>query len=614
MKNTLFIFSITFIFCNTFAAEPIKVAILDFENTSGISKYDGFGKALSNMLITDLTKFIRSQDVIFLERSQLNKILEEQNLQKSKNFDKGTAVHFGKLAGVKYVLVGSVYVLDGTCNISSRLVDVETSEIVYAEESNGNIVNWLSLKSKLAQDLSESMKHPIKLSPNLSNGTTEEAIEVYAKSIYYTDNNQLDSAYFTLQELKYSFVDFTYTNELLDELYEEASKSQTNIKLRQKGFILNLHDKMTGDPEKDWKRIEQFWDGPLDEAYPYLEYVFLEKVYEMFKDSSKWMGYDVNRYSASCDLGDLILYSLANHAYHADERTKAIYYQNIRSKKYPFSELDMVLGLPVADDAYILSKIDINDTLYIDYLIKAQGAAFYGIGSRIEFLMQSCLEELMPLIELDFYDFVATEKYFSILDKHVPILNPYHVLGNLIVLVGTETQSKKFHDFISLHKEKKIYGQEINTHSFFSHQIEDGLIFFMNSFISGGTFTDYQNKNWITDLDTRYHLIVQNKNGEFVFHSYYTTLFALTKSAVFAASDKFKESYNILDAINKDVLKTHYDKIFYGKNIGAMHQAMMLICAVKLGKVDDVKWHFRQLKIAGHEPGVHLNLHTEFLD
>ena len=30
------------------------VAILDFENTSGIAKYDGFGKAMSNMLITDL--------------------------------------------------------------------------------------------------------------------------------------------------------------------------------------------------------------------------------------------------------------------------------------------------------------------------------------------------------------------------------------------------------------------------------------------------------------------------------------------------------------------------------------------------------------------------------
>ena len=64
----------------------LKVAILDFENTSGIEKYDGLGKAMSNMLITDLTNNIHPRKVIFMERSQLNKILDEQNLQKTKNY------------------------------------------------------------------------------------------------------------------------------------------------------------------------------------------------------------------------------------------------------------------------------------------------------------------------------------------------------------------------------------------------------------------------------------------------------------------------------------------------------------------------------------------------
>ena len=41
-----------------YSQSNIKVAILDFENTSTNSKYDGFGKALSNMLITDLKNFI----------------------------------------------------------------------------------------------------------------------------------------------------------------------------------------------------------------------------------------------------------------------------------------------------------------------------------------------------------------------------------------------------------------------------------------------------------------------------------------------------------------------------------------------------------------------------
>ena len=72
---------------NNALAETIRVAILDFENTSGISKYDGLGKAMSNMLITDLKNNIHPNKVMFLERSQLNKILEEQSLQKTKILD-----------------------------------------------------------------------------------------------------------------------------------------------------------------------------------------------------------------------------------------------------------------------------------------------------------------------------------------------------------------------------------------------------------------------------------------------------------------------------------------------------------------------------------------------
>ena len=61
-----------------------KVAILDFENTSGKSEYDALGKSLSNMLITDLKNNIHPKKVEFYERAQLNKLLEEQKLQKSK--------------------------------------------------------------------------------------------------------------------------------------------------------------------------------------------------------------------------------------------------------------------------------------------------------------------------------------------------------------------------------------------------------------------------------------------------------------------------------------------------------------------------------------------------
>jgi TolB-like protein len=135
---------------NFVQAQATKVAILDFENTSGKTEYDALAKAISNMLITDLAKYIHPKKVEFFERSQLNKLLDEQKLQKSKNFDAKTAVDFGKLSGVNYVFVGSVFVLDGACNFSSKLVDVQTSKILLAKEVNGTIVNFFQLKSQLA--------------------------------------------------------------------------------------------------------------------------------------------------------------------------------------------------------------------------------------------------------------------------------------------------------------------------------------------------------------------------------------------------------------------------------------------------------------------------------
>lgn len=243
MKN---IFFYSFIFLNLAIYSQTKVAILDFENTSGISKYDGFGKALSNMLITDLKNSIHPRKVTFLERSQLNKILSEQNLQKSKNFDKSTAVSFGKLAGVKYVLVGSVYVMDGTCNITSRLVDVQTSEIVHAKESNGKIANWLSLKSVLANELSSAMNNPVTIEAVYSEKETSEGVLTqYAKVIDKMDEGDVEGAQEMTEMLSAVQPDFKYFDELkldIEELKKQVAKNTSDIKILNDEVNENVTD------------------------------------------------------------------------------------------------------------------------------------------------------------------------------------------------------------------------------------------------------------------------------------------------------------------------------------------------------------------------------------
>ena len=259
-KHVLLIFSLL-LFLSAYS--QVKVAILDFENTSGIVKYDGFGKAMSNMLITDLKNSIHPRKVTFLERSQLNKILDEQNLQKSKNFDNSTAVNFGKLAGVKYVLVGSVYVMDGTCNITSRLVDVQTSEIIHAKESNGSINKWLSLKSVLAQELSTAMNNPVTIEAEYTNNETSEGVLTqYAKVIDKMDEGDVEGAQEMTEMLSSVQPDFKYFDELkndIEELKKQVEQNKTDI-----DFIKTSDPTGTGN--------DYFNIGDYDNAIKYFSY------------------------------------------------------------------------------------------------------------------------------------------------------------------------------------------------------------------------------------------------------------------------------------------------------------------------------------------------------
>lgn len=202
-------------------AQTKKVAILDFENTSGKTEYDGLGKALSNMLITDLKNNIHPKKIKFFERSQLNKILEEQNLQKSKVFDKKTAVDFGKLSGSDYVFVGSLFVLKGTCNITSRLVDVQTSEILLTQDVSGKIEDWLSLKSQLGEGIAQTMNQPLDLDGNYRTQKTNMAtLNQYSKLLSTMDDGETEKAEQFRSLFEETNPEFKYFTDLKNDISE----------------------------------------------------------------------------------------------------------------------------------------------------------------------------------------------------------------------------------------------------------------------------------------------------------------------------------------------------------------------------------------------------------
>ena len=230
---------------NFVQAQATKVAILDFENTSGKSEYDALAKAISSMLITDLANNIHPKKVEFFERSQLNKLLDEQKLQKSKDFDTKTAVDFGKLSGVNYVFVGSVFVMDKTCNFSSKLVDVQTSKIILSKDVSGNIEDFLKLKTQLAEAIAIQLNNPITLDPSYKDqSTTLSTINQYGKILSTMDQGDMDKAEQLRSVFQETTPDFKYYQEIKDdieELKKQVEKNTADIEVLNKsgGRVVN---------------------------------------------------------------------------------------------------------------------------------------------------------------------------------------------------------------------------------------------------------------------------------------------------------------------------------------------------------------------------------------
>jgi len=604
MKSIIILFALLSINFKTFA-QSTRIAILDFENISGIPKYDGLGKAMSSMLISDIEANVSPKRLQLVERAQIQKVLKEQNFQASGSVNKSTAVQAGKILGVNYLLVGDVYILNDQLIINARLTNTETGDIVFSKKQEGKTVTWLTLKTNIAKDIASKLSLPIDSKNLNSNPISEKSLLLFANGINYLDKNEIDSANIVLTELKYTEKEFYYTNAQLEQLFEKASKQNSNNALKQKAYILNLHKRISKNPIEAWQQIETFWNGPLDDKYPYLEYIFLKNLYETFENDSSWINYPASRHGVNTKLGDMLLFSISNHASSAGEIKTAIYYNKLREKLFPMSEISIVWGEPIHPSRYRWELIDYpnKDTIYYKYLLMAHEAYIFGLGSRNEKIMKDYLRSLKTLLDKPFYDYIPSEYYYELEDKKIPIFNPYDVLGTLIVLVGDEEVKTKAKEFYNLNAQKKIYNGILSEESWFKGEIENHMLLKNSSVWNSSSFDDYKSKNWTKDE-------FSNSN---VAQLCYISMNAICLQLL----NKYLESYEILERLSKLVDKNNYlgkEVLWAGMPLQKIYLIVQLRNCVALGKIEDAKYISRQLNLLGIDPEKYLSLHTELID
>jgi len=112
--------------------EKTTLAVLDL-TANGISVAEA--SSLSDYLRGQITRVISSGEFISkahisyvtVERSQMDKIFDEFNVQNTGCTDISCAVEFGKMLNAERIVIGSVGLVGETYTISTRIVDVKTS-------------------------------------------------------------------------------------------------------------------------------------------------------------------------------------------------------------------------------------------------------------------------------------------------------------------------------------------------------------------------------------------------------------------------------------------------------------------------------------------------------
>jgi TolB-like protein len=234
MKNRLFLVLLSLFFTLNVFCQPLRVAILDFDNISGIAKYDGLGKAMSSMLISDIESNVSPKRLQLVERAQINKILKEQNFQKTGNVDKNTSIKIGKLLGVKYLLIGDVYILNDVLVLNARLTDAESGDIKFSKKQEGKLAQWLSLKTNIAKDLSKEISMPF-TEPNIPDKEINVAVITnFGNAIAAKDTGNVKKAEELINTVQDFSPDFKYIEDLklqIEELKKQVLQNTADIKV-----------------------------------------------------------------------------------------------------------------------------------------------------------------------------------------------------------------------------------------------------------------------------------------------------------------------------------------------------------------------------------------------
>lgn len=147
MKKILF-FSFMCLMALTMNAQ--RCAVLEFKAGSGISQSDVDG--ISAIFIT----YFRPAGYTMVERTQIDKVIEEQGFQRSR-MTQAQMVRVGEILNVSKIVVGDINVVFGQYQVDARVINVETGTIAASEGATFATSSYRSSMQSVAQKLASKI-------------------------------------------------------------------------------------------------------------------------------------------------------------------------------------------------------------------------------------------------------------------------------------------------------------------------------------------------------------------------------------------------------------------------------------------------------------------------
>ncbi len=191
------------------------IAVLAFANGGSYGQdkedFEALQRGIPAMLISELS---RNPGARLVERSETQRLLDEQSLAEAGRVDAATAAKIGKLVGARYMIMGTFLDYYGNFRLDARIVDVETGEILNVVKAGPNDRQQLfEMVQRLANDIMKNTNLPALPVSVSSRAVPTEALTYYSRALLYHDRGNAAKAVEFYERALQIFPDYTEAKE-----------------------------------------------------------------------------------------------------------------------------------------------------------------------------------------------------------------------------------------------------------------------------------------------------------------------------------------------------------------------------------------------------------------